>query len=150
MVAVAGNATHPFALNGWKEGAIVLEWEGDRTLVPCEKIEASKEDWTVTRDWNSSFAGKLTLPVWGPAEDQEVEGLISGDSDQLEKISLESHGLATSGNSLYLTRPSQLSDAGLLLCLGEMRINLTGKEGGDCEGKDSSEWCAAKVFSLHT
>ena len=150
MWAVDGSVTHPFIHDDWTEGAIVLEWKGGRRLVPCEKIEASKEDWTVTRDWNSSFAGKLTLPVWGPAEDQEVEGLISGDSDQLEKISLELHGLATSGNSLYLTKAGQLSDAGLLLCLGEMRINLTGKEGGDREGKDSSEWCAAKVSSLHT
>ena len=150
MWAVDGSVTHPFLHDDWTEGAIVLEWKGGRRLVPCEKIEASKEDWAATRDWNSSFAGKLTLPVWGPAEDQEVEGLNSGDSDQLEKISLELHGLATSGNSLYLTKAGQLSDAGLLLCLGEMRINLTGKEGGDCEGKDSSEWCAAKVFSLHT
>ena len=141
-MAVAGNATHPFVLNGWKESAIVLEWEGDRTLVPCEKIEASKEDWAATRDLNSSFAGQIGFPGWGAA----LEELNPADSDQLGKTSLESQGLGTAGHSLYVTETGQLSDNGLLLCLGELRIKVTGRAGGDCEGRDSSEWCAAKVF----
>ena len=147
MVAVAGNATHPFVPNGWKEGAIVLEWEGDRTLGPCEKIEASKEDRAATRDLNSSFAGQIGFPGWGAAlEDQALEDWNPADSEQLGKTSLESQGLGTAGHSLYVTEAGQLSDDGLLLCLGETRIKVTGRAGGDCEGKDSSEWCAAKVF----
>ena len=151
MVAVDGPVTHPFVLNGWKEGAIILEWAGDRTLVPCQKIEpSSKEKWLAAdiRDWNSSFAGQLGLPGWGEAvEEQEVEGMLVNSATD-HNNSLESHGLGTAGNSLYVRKASQLGENGLLLCLGEMRINLTAREGGGCEGRDKSEWCAAKVFHL--
>ena len=133
VVAVEGTVTHPFVLNGWREGAIVLEWDGDRALVPCEQIE----EWATV---NSSAPAHLGLPGLRWTEDWLVN---SSSVDQLlESSSLESHGLAIAGNSLYLAKSGQLSDEGLLLCLGEMRINLTAREGGGCE---ESEWCAAKV-----
>ena len=138
MVAVEGNVTNPFVLNSWREGAIVLEWDGDRALIPCEQIE----EWA---DMNSSTPAHLWLPALRWTEDWLVN---SSSVDQLlERNSLESHGLAIAGQSLYLAKAKAglLSDEGLLLCLGEMRINLTAREGGGCEEADS-EWCTAKVF----
>ena len=143
MVAVEGTVTHPLLLSSWREGAIVLEWDGDTAPIPCEQNEGSEEGWTTsTEDWNSSSAGQPGLPGLRWTEDSGMERWNSSSIDQL----LESHGLAIAGNSLlYLAKPGQLSDEGLLLCLGEMRINLTLREGDGCEGRDS-EWCSSKVL----
>ena len=149
MVVVEGTVTHPFVLNSWKEGAIVLGWDGDRVLAPCEKFRSSEEDDATEQIQKSSFTDQLKLAgLKSGSESWRLEELMENSSsvEHLDGNSLASHGLAVAGKVLYVTEAGKLSNEGLLLCLGEMKINLTAKEGGGCDGGDS-EWCATKVFS---
>ena len=139
VVAVEGSIGHPLLLKSWKEGAVVLQWVGDQTMVPCGSPDDSEADWASSGVGavNSSFDNQLGLFGLGPGA-----MIVNTSSDGY----LEAHGLAVIGTTLYVTKPGQLGDdESVLLCLDQLKINLTTKEGGGCEQEEDAEWCAAKV-----
>ena len=142
VVAVEGSVGHPQVLKSWKEGAVVLQWVGDQVMAPCENPEDSEANWAsgVVGAVNSSFDNQLGLFGLGPGESAAM--MVNSSSVGY----LEAHGLAVIGTTLYVTKPGQLGDdESVLLCLDQLKINLTTKEGGSCEQEEDAEWCAAKV-----
>ena len=142
VVAVEGSVGHPLVLKSWKEGAVVLQWVGDQIMVPCRNPEDFETDWASASgvgDVNSSFDNQLGLFGLGPGE-----GAMIVNSSSVSY--LEARGLAVIGTTLYVTKPGQLGDdESVHLCLDQLKINLTTKEGGGCEQEEDAEWCAAKV-----
>ena len=142
VVAVEGSVGHPQVLKSWKEGAVVLHWVGDQIMAPCENPEDSEANWASggVGGVNSSFDNQLGLFGLGPGESAAM--MVNSSSVGY----LEARGLAVIGTTLYLTKPGQLGDdESVLLCLDQLKINLTTKEGGGCEQEEDVEWCAAKV-----
>ena len=141
VVAVEGSVGHPLVLKSWKEGAVVLQWVGDQVMAPCGNVEDSEVDWARggVGAVNSSFDNQLGLFGLGPGE---AAMIVNSSSVGY----LEAHGLAVIGTTLYLTTPGQLGDdESVLLCLDQLKINLTTKEGEGCDQEEDAEWCAAKV-----